>query len=101
MCWQLPLRREDTTDDRGHTTATIRQWDRTHWGEGGDEFHWWCTEDSEAFVGTTRVVDSLADELIEMTSPDAYAQVRRYCTARGRAVAHPATLSDDHQGGGV
>ena len=29
----------------------VRQWDRRHWGEGGEEFHWWCTEDPAAFVG--------------------------------------------------
>ena len=52
VCWQLPLRREDEVDDdEGHVISTIRQWDRRHWGEGGREFHWWCTEAPEAFVG--------------------------------------------------
>ena len=51
VCWQLPLRREDTTDDAGHVTSTVTQWDRRHWGEGGEEFHWWCTEAPEAFGG--------------------------------------------------
>ena len=35
----------------GHVTSVIRQWDRRHWGGGGEEFHWWCTEAPEAFVG--------------------------------------------------
>ena len=52
VCWQLPLRREDEVDDdEGHVTSVIRQWDRRHWGKGGREFHWWCTESPEAFVG--------------------------------------------------
>ena len=51
VCWQLPLRREDTTDDAGRVTSTITQWDRRHWGDGGAEFHWWCTEAPEAFTG--------------------------------------------------
>ena len=52
VCWQLPLRREDQVEEDGHVISTIRQWDRRHWGKGGLEFHWWCTEDPEAFVGT-------------------------------------------------
>ena len=32
------LRREDEVADDGHVTSTIRQWDRRHWGEGGQEF---------------------------------------------------------------
>ena len=56
VCWQLPLRREDAVDDdEGHVTSVIRQWDRRHWGKGGREFHWWCTESPEAFVGTKPV----------------------------------------------
>ena len=36
VCWQLPLRREDQVDDEeGHVTSVIRQWDRRHWGKGG------------------------------------------------------------------
>ena len=53
VCWQLPLRREDQVDDdEGHVTSVIRQWDRRHWGKGGREFHWWCTEAPDAFVGS-------------------------------------------------
>ncbi len=50
VCWQLPLRLEEHTDDHGHVTSTLREWKRRDWGAGGDEFHWWCTEDPEAFV---------------------------------------------------
>ena len=35
----------------GRVTSVVRQWDRRHWGEGGEDFHWWCTEDPAAFVG--------------------------------------------------
>ena len=51
VCWQLPLRRVDDTDAYGHVTSTVREWKRRDWGEGGYEFHWWCTDDPEAFVG--------------------------------------------------
>jgi hypothetical protein len=95
VCWQLPLRREDEERDDGWVTSTIFQWDRRHWGDGGKEFHWWCTEGPEAFVGSRPVYEELRDELIEMTTPEAYAMVVRYLEARrngGASVAlpHPA-----------
>ena len=51
VCWQLPLRLEEHTDDHGHVTSTLREWKRRDWGEGGFEFHWWCTDAPDAFVG--------------------------------------------------
>jgi len=93
VCWQLPLRREDEVVGN-HVISTIRQWDRTHWGEGGAEFHWWCTESPEAFVAATAVYTSLRDELVELTSLDAYGLVASHCEARldrSRPLAHPAT----------
>src|SRR5205807_6283265 len=52
VCWQLPLRRRDTdADDDGWVTSTIEEWARRHWGAGGDDFHWWCTDAPDAFVG--------------------------------------------------
>ena len=50
VCWQLPLRLDNHVDDNGHLTWTLREWKRRDWGEGGDDFHWWCTEGPEAFV---------------------------------------------------
>ena len=44
VCWQLPLRLVEATDDAGQVTSTLREWKRRDWGEGGHEFHWWCTE---------------------------------------------------------
>ncbi len=95
VCWQLPLRRDEEVDDRGHVTTTIRQWDRQHWGEGGDDFHWWCTESSDAFVGDTRVVDSMKDELIAMIGQKTYDRLYAYLDSRraqptGTRLPHPA-----------
>ena len=51
VCWQLPLRRVDETDDLGHVTSTVREWKRRDWGDGGHDFHWWCTDADDAFIG--------------------------------------------------
>jgi hypothetical protein len=72
VCWQLPLRRIDETDAYGHVTSTIREWKRRDWGPGGTEFHWWCTEDADAFVDRQPVYVTLRDELIEMVGEAVY-----------------------------
>jgi len=72
VCWQVPLRRVDDVDPYGHVTSTVREWKRRDWGEGGHEFHWWCTADEGAFVGHRPVYEEMRDELIAMTSRWAY-----------------------------
>jgi hypothetical protein len=93
VCWQVPLRREDETDSTGHVTSTVCQWDRRHWGEGGSEFHWWCTEDPAAFAGKHPVYESLRDELTELVGAPVYARVTAELDRRrasGAALRHPA-----------
>jgi hypothetical protein len=96
VCWQLPLRREDEVADDGHVTSTIRQWDRRHWGEGGREFHWWCTEAPEAFVAHEPVYVTMRAELTEMVGKKVYAllvaflEERAQRIPRGVPLAHPA-----------
>ena len=78
VCWQLPLRREDLTDERGHVTSSVTQWDRRHWGDGGAEFHWWCTEAPEAFGAKAPLYRRLREELVELCGQDVYDEVARY-----------------------
>jgi hypothetical protein len=92
VCWQLPLRRDDVTRDDGHVVSTIAQWDRHHWGEGGLEFHWWCTEAPEAFIGTKPVYKYMGDELAEMVGTAVYARLVAYLEDRSSpavALPHP------------
>lgn len=95
VCWQLPLRREDHTEDDGHVLSTVRQWDRRHWGEGGGEFHWWCTESPDAFVGSAAVYKELEAELVEMVGAEVYALLCAELDTRvkKRHMAHPALSS--------
>ncbi|MCU4184637.1 hypothetical protein K6U06_09725 [Acidiferrimicrobium sp. IK] len=93
VCWQLPLRREDSVGANGHVTTTVTQWDRTHWGDGGQEFHWWCTEAPEAFVGRRPVYLEMGGELVALVGPGVYEMLAGYL--RGRAsgstpLPHPA-----------
>jgi hypothetical protein len=72
VCWQLPLRLEQRTDDNGHLTNVLREWKRRDWGEGGHEFHWWCTDAPDAFIGHRPVYEELRDEITEMVGDKAF-----------------------------
>lgn len=94
VCWQLPLRLDDHTDENGFHTFTLREWKRRDWGEGGPEFHWWCTDDSLAFRDRKQVWQTLRDEICEMVGDDMYANVVKYIKARAKRtetlLPHPA-----------
>ena len=96
VCWQLPLRRIDETDENGHVTSTVREWKRRDWGEGGADFHWWCTESDEAFIGHRPVYEELADELREIVGEVAFEMVVHHLEKRRRKrgtevyLPHPA-----------
>jgi len=96
VCWQLPLRREDDVAEDGHVTSTLRQWDRRHWGEGGQQFAWWCTEAPDAFIGTKPVYEEMEAELTEMVGKKAYAMLVAHLAERtervdkGVPLPHPA-----------
>lgn len=92
VCWQLPLRREDVILANGRLVTRIAQWDRPDWGAGGEQFHWWCTEEPAAFVGATRVVDSMSQELIAIMGDAAYRQLLSIIetrSMRATPLAHP------------
>jgi hypothetical protein len=102
VCWQLPLWRDERTDDDGHVTSTIRQWERKHWGEGGAEFHWWCTESPEAFRGSEPVFRHMRSELVAMSGPLVYGRLAAYLEARlggscgGTPLPHPVLRKRRH-----
>jgi hypothetical protein len=72
VCWQVPLRLEHSTDENGHLTSRLREWKRRDWGEGGDDFHWWCTESHEAFVADRPVYQSARDDIVELVGQGVY-----------------------------
>lgn len=96
VCWLVPLRQVDETDQLGHVTSTIREWKRRDWGEGGEEFHWWCTESADAHVGSTMVYQNLERELTQLVGQEVFSTLVEYLEMRqsdlGTAVflPHPA-----------
>ncbi len=92
VCWQLPLRRDDVVGDDGHVTTTITQWDRKHWGKGGAEFHWWCTEAPEAYVGTRAVHEEMGPELERMVGKKTFRRLQAYLADREARIAERVPL---------
>ena len=93
VCWQVPVRYHYSTDETGHTTFTLREWKRRDWGEGGAEFHWWCTEDPEAFVAHERVVDTLEGEIRGLVGDEVYRRLVEHLDERTTGTVllpHPA-----------
>jgi hypothetical protein len=72
VCWQVPIRLEHSTDENGHVTSRLRDWKRRDWGDGGADFHWWCTEAPEAYVGRLPVYVSARDEIVELVGQVVY-----------------------------
>jgi hypothetical protein len=97
VCWQVPLRRIDEEQDDGTVVSTLTEFGRTGWGEGGDDFAWWCTEAPEAFSGAEPVYRSMAPELRKMLGKRLHRDVVTYLDARYvdrdfPPVAHPAAV---------
>ncbi|HYA44074.1 MAG TPA: hypothetical protein VED59_00585 [Acidimicrobiales bacterium] len=93
VCWQLPLRREDTTNADGSVTSSVGQWERAHWGDGGTDFAWWCTESPAAFRGSVPVWRAMKAELSAMVGAEVFSMLAGYLEAReksGRTLPHPA-----------
>jgi hypothetical protein len=91
VCWQLPLRLIENTDDSGHVTSTLREWKRRDWGDGGHDFHWWCTDEPDAFSGRQPVFRELRDEIVELVGSWAYDQFVDHVARQGvdRLLPHP------------
>ncbi|MEA2686702.1 MAG: hypothetical protein QOE93_1897, partial [Actinomycetota bacterium] len=93
VCWQLPLRRDDKEDGEGHVTSTVGEWGRDGWGEGGAEFHWWCTEAREAFAGSEPLYLAMAAEMAGMVGDAVYRRLAAYLDLRAVGsvpLPHPA-----------
>jgi hypothetical protein len=96
VCWQLPLRAWDRDEDDGSVTSVLTEFAREGWGEGGEEFAWWCTEAPEAFTGSEPVYKSMENELRLMLGDAIYEELAKYLDARMAAptppVHHPAEV---------
>jgi hypothetical protein len=97
VCWQLPLRSFDRDEeDDGSVTSVLTEFGREGWGEGGEEFAWWCTEAAEAFTAHEPVYRTMETELRLMVGDAVYDEIVKYCDSRLEAgplpLTHPAEV---------
>jgi hypothetical protein len=89
VCWQLPLRSWDREEEDGSITSVLSEFGRDGWGEGGQEFAWWCTEAPEAFTGAEPVYKSMEAELRRMLGDAVYEELAKYLDGRVSATVPP------------
>lgn len=86
VCWQLPLRRSYATrsyeDGTEKTVVVLAEYERRDWGAGGHDFHWYCTANTEAHIGSEPVFVSNQDEIVALIGQSAYDELARLCRAR-------------------
>jgi len=78
VCWQVPIQLDVHENNHGFSTVLVREWKRRDWGEGGQEFHWWCTEEKEAYTSKTTVYVSMKEELIELVGENVYKKLSKH-----------------------
>ncbi len=97
VCWQLPLRRledwETRPDGREQLRTTITEYNRRGWGDGGEDFDWYCTTDPNCHAvaddsGDNAGTESQAiwathrDELVELIGEASYEVLAEHCRQR-------------------
>jgi len=109
VCWQLPIRRSFETrevGEREYSVTVIGEYERLGWGDGGEDFDWYCTSNTDAHVGTKPVYISNQAELEKLMGKDAYKILADLCDRRMEGIRaaqarslplfviqHPATVA--------
>ena len=112
VCWQLPIRRSFEVRELGErelSVTVIGEYERLAWGDGGEDFDWYCTSNSEAHVGKQPVYISNSEELSALMGARNYAILKEICDKRMEGIAlakakslplfviqHPATVAASH-----
>ncbi|MGV0352600.1 hypothetical protein [Corynebacterium confusum] len=104
VCWQLPLRRyedfEDRPDGQEILRTTIGEYDRRGWGDGGEDFDWYCSSNPSCHTSAEPMWRSQRAELIALMGAENYQVLAEHCAAREQAaeagvplLQHPASAA--------
>lgn len=104
VCWQLPLRRVEDYEQRPDGVEIIKtvigEYDRRGWGEGGEDFDWYCTAAPSCHQGARPLWQSQEHELRTLIGDAAYEVLAEHCRGREKLaqagygdalVKHPAS----------
>ena len=88
VCWQLPIRRheewEERTDGQEILRTTLGEYDRRGWGNGGEDFDWYCTTDSACHNSPEPMWRSHISELTALMGKESYELLAAHCEERAR-----------------
>jgi hypothetical protein len=86
VCWQLPLKRsyedQEIEDGTERLVVVLGEYDRRGWGEGGHDFQWYCTGNTDAHIGAEPVYVSSKDEIVALIGQAAYDVLAEMCAKR-------------------
>jgi len=68
--------------ERELNVTVIGEYERLVWGDGGEDFDWYCTSNTEAHVGKQPVYLSNAGELIALMGQRNYDILKEICDVR-------------------
>ncbi|MDY5839878.1 MAG: hypothetical protein SPJ78_04040 [Corynebacterium camporealensis] len=92
VCWQLPLRRheeyEERPDGQEILRTTIGEYDRRGWGDGGEDFDWYCTTDAACHNSPEPMWKAQENELVGLLGRECYEILAEHCAARAEAARH-------------
>ncbi|CAB4891369.1 unannotated protein [freshwater metagenome] len=97
VCWQLPIRRSFEQREMGDGTISVNvigEYERLAWGDGGADFNWYCTSNTEAHVGKEPVYKSNKAELVALMGEAAYGALVEHCENRLEAIALAAATQN-------
>ncbi|MEJ6012861.1 hypothetical protein WG936_03245 [Corynebacterium sp. H127] len=101
VCWQLPLRRLEAYEDRPDGVeilrTTITEYNRRGWGNGGEDFDWYCTTAPGCHTATQPIWRTNEAELRALMGDAPYEKLAAYCQRRAevgaRLAPHPASVA--------
>lgn len=104
VCWQVPLRRledyEERADGEEILRTTITEYGRRGWGNGGEDFDWYCTTAPACHNNPLPLWQSCEKELRALIGDACYEVLAEHCRKRQAArelldedpfLTHPAT----------
>ncbi|WP_080793261.1 hypothetical protein [Corynebacterium pacaense] len=110
VCWQLPLRRleayEQRADGQEILRTTITEYNRRGWGNGGEDFDWYCTTAPRCHTASEPMWITQETELRALMGDEAYAVLVEHLRGRRHArevapsalATHPASAQPRSRG---
>ncbi|MDO4631543.1 MAG: hypothetical protein Q4A82_04570 [Corynebacterium sp.] len=107
VCWQLPLRRleawEERADGEEILRTTITEYERRGWGNGGEDFDWYCTTAPACHANARPLWQTCETELRALMGDESFEVLAAHLRMRAELfdaqglppaalVPHPATV---------